>query len=75
MLRLRREVTGACPTRSRSSTRARHARGAPRRPGVVVNCGRGARLPAAAGELLLSSGDDPVDGRLAPDTAAWFRVA
>ena len=41
---------------------------------VVINCGsRAARLPDAAGQLLLSSGADPVDGKLAPDTAAWFR--
>ena len=48
-----------------------------RRDGLVcvVNCGsRASRLPAEAGELLLSSGADPVDGRLAPDTAAWFRT-
>jgi alpha-glucosidase len=42
---------------------------------VVVNCGtEQALLPERAGDLLLSSGDDPVDGRLAPDTAAWFRA-
>ena len=47
----------------------------------VVNCStRPARLPALAGELLMSSGEDPVRGRdgvlrLAPDTAAWFRSA
>ncbi|MEP7089290.1 MAG: alpha-amylase family glycosyl hydrolase [Nocardioidaceae bacterium] len=42
----------------------------------VVNCGsRPSRLPAVAGELLLSSGATPADGRLAPDTAAWFRPA
>jgi alpha-glucosidase len=41
----------------------------------VVNCGsRPATLPRPAATLLLSSGSDPVDGRLAPDTAAWFRV-
>jgi alpha-glucosidase len=40
----------------------------------VVNCGsRPRRLPAVAGELLLSSGPAPVQGRIAPDTAAWFR--
>jgi alpha-glucosidase len=43
---------------------------------VVVNCGRRpAALPAEAGDLLLSSGADPVSGQLAPDTAAWFRSA
>ena len=42
----------------------------------VVNCGsRSARLPDVAGELLITSGADPVDGRIAPDTAAWFRTA
>ncbi|MFL6131488.1 MAG: DUF3459 domain-containing protein, partial [Nocardioidaceae bacterium] len=42
----------------------------------VVNCGAGpAKLPAEAGELLLSSGDGPVEGRLPEDTAAWFRAA
>jgi len=41
----------------------------------VLNAGTApAALPAEAGELLLSSGDDP-DGTLAPDTAAWFRRA
>ena len=41
----------------------------------VVNCGsRASRLPEVAGELLISSGADPVDGRIAPDTAAWFRT-
>jgi alpha-glucosidase len=49
-----------------------------RRDGLVcvVNCGsRARRLPAEAGEPLLSSGPDPVDGRIEPDTAAWFRHA
>jgi alpha-glucosidase len=42
----------------------------------VVNCGsRPAALPDAAGELLLSSGEAPEAGRLAADTAAWFRSA
>jgi alpha-glucosidase len=47
----------------------------------ALNCGsRPARVPAEAGELLLSSGADPVLGRggvrrLPPDTAAWFRPA
>jgi alpha-glucosidase len=42
---------------------------------VVVNCGAApARLPEQAGDLLLSSGEDPAEGRLAPDTAAWLRA-
>ena len=52
----------------------------------LVNCGsRRVRVPEQAGELLLSSGADPVrntgwtggDGvrMLEPDTAAWFGVA
>ncbi|MGZ4444020.1 MAG: glycoside hydrolase family 13 protein [Nocardioidaceae bacterium] len=47
----------------------------------VVNCGsRPARVPDEAGELLMSSGAEPVPGRggvrrLLPDTAAWFRTA
>ena len=77
MLRLRREVTRRA---------ARLGRGALLRPGhvrasrrgdlvCVVNCGsRLSRLPDVAGELLISSGADPVDGRIAPDTAAWFRT-
>ncbi|MGN6129794.1 MAG: glycoside hydrolase family 13 protein [Nocardioidaceae bacterium] len=46
-----------------------------------VNCGsRPARVPAEAGDLLMSSGEPPAPGRggvrrLAPDTAAWFRPA
>ncbi len=46
-----------------------------------VNCGsRPARVPAEAGELVVSSGGPPVVGRgrvrrLPPDTAAWFRPA
>jgi alpha-glucosidase len=43
---------------------------------AVVNCGsRPRRLPAETGDLLISSGADPVDGRIAPDTAAWFRAS
>jgi len=39
----------------------------------MVNCGsRQARLPDLAGDVLLASGDGVADGRLAPDTAAWF---
>ena len=44
----------------------------------VVNCGAApVDLPAVvsgAARLLLSSGADPVDGQLAADTAAWFRL-
>ncbi|HET6625823.1 MAG TPA: glycoside hydrolase family 13 protein [Nocardioidaceae bacterium] len=41
----------------------------------MVNCGsRNARLPADAGELLLSSGALSANGMLPPDTAAWFRA-
>jgi alpha-glucosidase len=41
----------------------------------VVNCGdQPTPLPDEAGELLLSSGAAPVAGRIAPDTAAWFRL-
>jgi alpha-glucosidase len=40
----------------------------------MVNCGsRSAKLPAEAGELVLSSGPLPGTGMLPPDTAAWFR--
>jgi alpha-glucosidase len=56
-------------------------RGSDDEPGLVcmVNCGsRPAAVPAEAGELLMSSGDELVDGprgrRLPPDTAAWFRA-
>ncbi len=43
---------------------------------AVVNCGTGpAPVPEGAGELLLCSGADPVDGRLVADTAAWFRCS
>jgi len=47
----------------------------------MVNCGsRPARVPAEAGELLMTSGADLLEGsggvrRLPPDTAAWFRPA
>ena len=46
----------------------------------VVNCSsRPAKVPAEAGELLMSSGEEPTEARgvrrLAPDTAAWFRSA
>ena len=42
----------------------------------VVNCGAAAApLPPEAGTLLLSSGTDPANGTIAPDTAAWFKHA
>jgi alpha-glucosidase len=77
MLRMRREVTPAL------GDKVEHLATAPgtfafRRDDLVcvVNCGsRPARLPDVAGELLISSGADPFDGRIAPDTAAWFRTA
>jgi alpha-glucosidase len=77
MLRLRREVTPGL-TDSVDILDSHAGTLAFRRGGLVcvVNCGSGpAELPAAAGELLLSSGERPVDGRLAADTAAWFRAA
>jgi alpha-glucosidase len=77
MLRLRREVTPGL-TDSVDILDSRSGTLAFRRGDLVcvVNCGSGpAELPAAAGELLLSSGERPVDGRLAADTAAWFRAA
>jgi alpha-glucosidase len=51
-------------------------------PGLVcmVTCGtRAARVPPEAGELLMTSGASPAEGRdgvrrLAPNTAAWFRA-
>ena len=76
MLRLRREVTTGLPDDGRG---ARPPHRAPSRsvaatwsPWSTAAPSRAA-LPAEAGELLLSSGTDPVDGLLAPDTAAWFR--
>ncbi len=42
----------------------------------VVNCGSDAQpLPDEAGDLVLSSGADPVGRDLAADTAGWFRSA
>ena len=42
----------------------------------MVNCGsRAARVPAEAGELVLSSGPIGAAGTLPPDTAAWFLPA
>ena len=77
MLRLRREVTPGLPDDVQILASAPDTLAVRRgRLVAVVNCGtRPAALPAEAGELLLSSGDDPVDGLIAPDTAAWFRAA
>jgi alpha-glucosidase len=75
MLRLRREVTAGLPESVEVLASAADTLALGRGDLVaVVNCGTGpAALPTEAGELLLSSGTDPVDGLLAPDTAAWFR--
>jgi alpha-glucosidase len=76
MLHLRREVTAGLGNRVEQVASA-PGTFAFRRDDLVcvINCGsRLSRLPAEAGELLLSSGADPVGGRIAPDTAAWFRV-
>ena len=75
MLRLRREVTTGLPESVEVLASAPSTLALGRGDLVaVVNCGTApAALPAEAGGLLLSSGTDPVDGRLAPDTAAWFR--
>jgi alpha-glucosidase len=77
MLRLRREVTPGLPD-SVEVLASAPGTFALRRGDLVcvVNCGsRARRLPAEAGELLLSSGPHPVDGRIDPDTAAWFRLS
>ncbi len=76
MLRLRRELTPGLPERVEILD------GPPgtlafRRGDLVcvVNCGsRPRRLPEVAGEVLLSSGEEPAGGRIGPDTAAWFRA-
>jgi len=75
-LRLRREVTAGLPDEVEVLDSALGTLALRRGDLVcVVNCGsRPALLPKSAGELLLSSGPDPVEGRLAPDTAAWFRT-
>ena len=77
MLRLRREVRAGLPDEVELLATAPGTFAFTRGDLVcMVNCGsRTARLPEVAGELLLSSGADPVDGRIAPDTAAWFRRA
>ena len=77
MLRLRREVTPGLPDDVHILASAAGTLALRRGDLVaVVNCGpRSVALPAEAGDLLLSSGDDPVEGRIAPDTAAWFRAA
>jgi alpha-glucosidase len=74
MLQLRRRVVPGLPDQVEASAPGTFAAGRGDLV-VVVNCGtEQALLPERAGDLLLSSGDDPVDGRLAPDTAAWFRA-
>jgi alpha-glucosidase len=75
-LRLRREVTEGLPNEVEVLGSAPETLAVRRGDLVcVVNCGlRPELLPEEAGELLLSSGPDPVEGRLAPDTAAWFRA-
>jgi alpha-glucosidase len=76
MLQVRREVTTGLPDEVEILVSA-PATLAVRRGDLVcvVNCGsRPAPLPEAAGALLISSGADLDDGRLAPDTAAWFRT-
>ncbi len=75
MLRLRREVTAGLPESVEVLASAADTLALGRGDLVaVVNCDtEPAALPAEAGELLLSSATDPVDGLLAPDTAAWFR--
>ncbi len=77
MLRLRREVTAGLGETVEILETGPGAFGFRRDDLVcVVNCGSAAVvLPSEAGDLLLSSGPEPVDGLLAPDTAAWFRAA
>ena len=78
LLALRREVTAGLGDQVDLLTSAAGSLAFRRGDGLVclVNGGsRSTRVPAEAGELLMSSGDDPVDGRLAPNTAAWFRSA
>ena len=77
MLRLRREVRAGLPDQVEVLSTAPGTFAFTRGDLVcVVNCGsRVSRLPDVAGELRISSGADPVDGRIAPDTAAWFRTA
>ena len=77
MLRVRREVTAGLPDEVEVLDSAPGTLAVRRGDLVaVVNCGsRWRRLPDVAGELVLSSGVDPVGGRIAPDTAAWFRTA
>jgi alpha-glucosidase len=77
LLRLRREVTRGLPD-SVEILESAPGTLAVRRGDLVavVNCGSLARrLPAAAGTLIISSGADPSHGKIAPDTAAWFRAA
>jgi alpha-glucosidase len=77
MLQLRREVTTDLPDEVEILASAPKTLALRRGDLIcVVNCGpRPAALPDVAGELLISSGADPEDGRLAPDTAAWFRCS
>jgi alpha-glucosidase len=76
LLRVRREVTDGLPDDVEVLDSAPGTMALRRGDLVtVVNCGsRTRRLPAEAGELVISSGADPVDGRIEPDTAAWFRA-
>lgn len=76
MLRMRRELVAGLPDKV-DVLRSAPGTFAVRRGDLVcvVNCGtRAAPLPGQAGELLMSSGPEPSDDRLAPDTAAWFRT-
>jgi alpha-glucosidase len=77
MLRLRRDLLPGLPDDVEVLPSAPDTFAVRRGPLVcVVNCGvRASALPDQAGQLLISSGPDPVSGRLAPDTAAWFRTA
>jgi alpha-glucosidase len=75
MLRMRREVVSGLPDHVEVLASATDTF-AVRRGDVVcvVNCGaEDALLPEVAGELVLSSGPEPTERLLAPDTAAWFR--
>jgi alpha-glucosidase len=78
MLRLRRDLLAGLPDEVEVLDSAEDVLAIRRGELVcVVNCGtEEAALPevAAGGALLLSSGPEPVGGRLDPDTAAWIRV-
>jgi alpha-glucosidase len=76
MLRMRREVTNGLPDAVEVLESA-PGTFAFRRGGLVcmVNCeDRAARIPEGSGDPVLSSGAEPLQGLLAPDTAAWFWV-